>query len=74
MTQLHNPQLPVIDVPQPRKTPQLVARAVGAVVLASIQIALYVAAGIVACGVLWIVLRATIWACNVANTALGFGR
>ena len=74
MTQLNNPQLPLVEVPQPKKTPQMVASTVGSFVLAFVQIVLWIAAGIAACGVGWIVVRATIWACGLVGTAMGLGR
>lgn len=74
MTQLHDPRLPLVEVPQPKKTPQMVASAVGAIVLSFVQIVLYAILAVAACGVGWISLRVIIWACQLAGSALGLGR
>lgn len=71
MTQTPNPNLPLFQINQPKKSPQVVASAIGAVVLSFAQIVFWIVVAIASCAAGWLALKVIVWACRLAGEALG---
>lgn len=71
MSKTTDPDMPLLQVAQPRKTPQVVANAVASYVLAFVQILFWILVAIAACALGWIGLQLIIWVCQLASSALG---
>ena len=71
MSQAPNPNMPLFQINQPKKSPQMVASAIGVVVLAFVQIVFWIIVAIASCATGWLALKVIVWACRLAGEALG---